>query len=53
MVGRSLFLFAFLVFSDFFVIIEGQYASDYPSPMLVVIKSPYFNFWLASLMGCK
>lgn len=46
MVTNSVILF--LIVSNFFAIIEGQYASDFPSPMPAVIKSPYFNVWLAS-----
>ena len=47
-VTNSVVLLVLLIFSEFFAIIEGQYASDYPSPIPVIIKSPYFNFWLAS-----
>jgi hypothetical protein len=45
MLTKSLVL---LIFSNFFTTIGGQYASDFPSPVPVVIKSPYFNFWLPS-----
>jgi hypothetical protein len=41
-------LWVFLIFTNFFATVRGQYAPDYPSPLPVVIKSPYFNFWLAS-----
>jgi hypothetical protein len=30
------------------VFVSGQYASTYPSPIPLVIKSPYFNIWIAS-----
>jgi len=47
MLTNSVVLLVFLIFFSFGTV-KGQYASDFPSPMPMVIKSPYFNFWLPS-----